>query len=268
MPEIVLALAPHPDDAEIYCGGALAKYAAEGARVHIVVATDGRKGSFVEESGDLAGLRSEEMRRAATVMGAEPPVLLGFPDMELDALPAGVLRERFVRAIRELRPTVVFAQDPYALYEAHPDHRAVGWAAIEAVNCSQLPLAYPEHLVEGLEPHLVREKYFYGDTLPGANRTIDTTAFEDRKIAAVAEHRSQVVFLVEGILRQVAMAGQNISEMAAGSSGSPLDLLAWGLRHQDAEIGRKIGVQYAEEYRWVRYHALVESALAAQGTGS
>ncbi len=47
MPQIVLALAPHPDDAEIYCGGTLAKYAAEGATVHIVVATDGRKGSFL-----------------------------------------------------------------------------------------------------------------------------------------------------------------------------------------------------------------------------
>ena len=131
--------------------------------------------------------------------------------MELDTLRPGVLREQFVRAIRRVRPDVVFAEDPYALYEPHPDHRAVAWAATEAVNCANLPLAYPQHLAEGLQPHLVREKYFYGDTLPGANRIVDTTAYMDRKMAAVAEHRSQVIFLVEGILHEVEMAGLDVS---------------------------------------------------------
>lgn len=264
MPEIVLALAPHPDDAEIFCGGALAKFASEGATIHIVVATDGRKGSFLEESDELAALRAEEMRRAAAALGAHPPVLLGFPDMELDTLRPGVLREQFVRAIRQFRPDIVFAQDAYALYESHPDHRAVAWAALEAINCAQLPLAYPQHLSEGLQPHLVREKYFYGPVLPGANKIVNTTAFIERKIASVAEHRSQVVFLVEGIARQAAMAGLDVTQVAGGSASSPLDLLAFGLRAQDAAVGRKIGAAYAEEYRWARYHELVEGALLAR----
>lgn len=262
MPEIVLALVPHPDDAEYYCGGTLARYVAEGATVHIVVATDGRKGSFLEESNTLAGLRSEEMRRAAAVLGAQPPVLLGFPDMELDTLRPGVLREQFVRAIRQVKPDVVFAEDPYALYEPHPDHRAVAWAATEAINCSKLPLAYPQHLAEGLQPHWVREKYFYGDVLPGANRVIDTTAYMDRKLAAMAEHRSQVVFLVEDVLRQAAMAGLDAADFVGAGSANPLDLLKYGIRAQDAETGRKIGAGFAEEFRWVRYHPLVEAALA------
>ncbi len=266
MPEIVLALAPHPDDAEFYCGGTLAKYVAEGATLYIVVATDGRKGSFLEESNTLAGLRAEEMRRAAAVLGAQPPVLLGFPDMELDTLRPGVLREQFVRAIRKYKPDVVFAEDPYSLYEPHPDHRAVAWAATEAINCCRLPLAYPQHLSEGLEPHWVREKYFYGNALPGANRVIDTTAFIDRKLAALGEHRSQVVFLVEDVLHQAEMAGLDAARFVAPASANPHDLLAYGIRAQDAETGRKIGAAFAEAYRWVRYHPLVEAALA-QGEG-
>jgi LmbE family N-acetylglucosaminyl deacetylase len=267
MPEIVLALVPHPDDAEIYCGGTLARYAAEGATVHIVVATDGRKGSFQEESNTLAGLRAEEMRRAAAALGAQPPVLLGFPDMELDTLPPGALREQFVRAIRQVRPNVVFAEDPYALYEPHPDHRAVAWAATEAVNCAQLPLAYPQHLAGGLQPHLVAEKYFYGVVLPGANKVVDTTAYIDRKIAAVAEHRSQVVFLIEGILHEAALAGVDVSQVVGRGSTNPLDLLAFGLRAQDAAVGGKIGVAFAEAFRWVRFHPLIEAALAAAKAG-
>ncbi len=265
MPEIVLALVPHPDDAEFYCGGTLAKFLAEGAEVHIVVATDGRKGSFQEESNTLAQLRGEEMRRAAQVLGAQPPVLLGFPDMELDTLRPGVLREQFVRAIRRVRPTIVFAEDPYTLYEPHPDHRAVAWAATEAINCADLPLAYPMHISEGLEPHLVREKYFYGNVLPGANRIVDITATIDRKIAALAEHRSQVVFLVEGILQEVAMAGLDVAAVHGLNATNPFDLLAFGIRNQDAAVGRKIGVAFAEEFRWVRYHPLVEAVLAQAG---
>lgn len=266
MSDTVLALAPHPDDAEIYCGGTLAKYIAEGATVHIVVATDGRKGSFQEQSNTLARLRAEEMRRAADVLGAQPPVLLDFPDMELDTLRPGVLREQFVRAIRRVKPDVVFAEDPYALYEPHPDHRAVAWAATEAINCSQLPLAYPQHLAEGLQPHLVREKYFYGGSLPGANKIVDVTAYIDRKMASIAEHRSQVVFLVEGVLRQVSMAGLDAAQVVGTGLANPLDLLIFGLRSQDAEVGRKIGAAFAEQFRWERYHPLVEAALAAATT--
>ncbi len=44
----VLVLAPHPDDAEFYAGGTLAKWIAEGARVIIVIATDGSKGITIQ----------------------------------------------------------------------------------------------------------------------------------------------------------------------------------------------------------------------------
>lgn len=262
MPEIVLALVPHPDDAEIYAGGLLAKLVAEGASAHIVVATDGRCGSFLEESVELAELRAGEMRRAAATLGAQPPLLLGFPDMGLDTLPPGVLRERFIHAIRQIRPDIVITEDPYALYESHPDHRAVAWAATEAINAAALPLICPEHLAAGLAPHLVAEKYFYGDRLPGANRSVDITPWIDQKLAAVAEHRTQVVFLVEGLLRQARLAGLDVRAALGAAAESPSALLAWGLRAEAAGAGQRIGVAYAEAFRYERFHPLIEAALA------
>lgn len=262
MPETVLALVPHPDDAEIYAGGLLARLIAEGATAYIVVATDGRCGSFLEESDELAQLRSEEMRRAAAALGAQPPVLLGFPDMGLDTLGPGVLRERFVRAIRQYRPDVVIAEDPYALYEPHPDHRAVAWAALEAINAANLPLIYPQHLAEGLAPHFVREKYFYGDVLPGANLWVDITPWIEVKLAAVAEHRSQVVFLVEGLLRQARLAGLDVSATLGAVAESPAALLAWGLKQLAARAGAPRGMAFAEVYRYERFHPLIEGMLA------
>lgn len=265
MPKTVLALVPHPDDAEFYAGGLLAWLVAQDHRVLIAVATDGRCGSF-EQGGDaLAAVRAEEMRRSAAVLGAEPPILLGYPDMGLDQLAPGVLREHFMHLIRQYRPDIVVTEDPFCLYDVHPDHRAVGWAAAEALNAADLPAIHPEHLAAGLAPHLVPEKYFYGEHLPGANKIIDTTAYIARKLAALAEHRSQVAFLVEGVLQEARLAGLDITATFGPAAQDPMALLAWVIRAQDAGVGQRIGVQYAEAFRYVRYHPLVEAALARAG---
>lgn len=262
MPETVLALVPHPDDAEFYAGGTLAKMIADGARVVIAVATDGRCGSFELASDSLIALRAAEMRRAAQVLGAEPPILLGHPDMGLDALAAGVLREQFVRLIRELKPRVVVTEDPFAPFDPHPDHRAVAWAAMEAIEYARLPLVYPQHLACSLAPHFVVEKYFYGNTPVFANKLVDISDTIEQKVAALLAHASQVRFIVGWILEQARMAGLDVAAQFGDAANDLSALLAWGVRTQAAEVGQRFGVAYAEAFRYVRFDPLIEAALA------
>jgi LmbE family N-acetylglucosaminyl deacetylase len=256
---------PHPDDAEIFAGGTIARFIAEGARAYLVVATDGRRGSFEHDSETLASLRAEEGRRAARALGAEPPILLGYADLELDRLPPGVLREAFIRAIRTYRPDVVIAEDPFAPYDPHPDHRAVAWAASDAISFAELPLMHPEHLEQGLEPHLVAEKYFYSEHPPSTNRVVDITATMDTKLKALAEHRSQVTFLVEGIVREARLAGVDVEAILGSMASDPWAAMEWALRSDAAEVGKRIGVAYGEAFRYVRFHPLVENLLSMQG---
>ncbi len=261
MSKTVLALVPHPDDAEFYAGGTLAKMISEGDRVYVVVATDGRCGSFTMDHESLAAIRADEMRRAAAVLGAEPPILLGYPDMGLDTLPAGVLREKFIRAIRQLRPDVVVTEDPFASFETHPDHRAVAWAAMEAINFARLPLVHPEHLAEDLLPHVVVEKYFYANNSALANKIVDISDTMERKLAALMQHRSQVEFLVEGVLIEARLAGLDVRAIFGAAADDPAALLAWGVQATAAEAGQRIGVQYAEAFRYERFGSFVEGML-------
>jgi LmbE family N-acetylglucosaminyl deacetylase len=263
MPRTVLALVPHPDDAEFFAGGTIAKMVAEGARVLMVVATDGRKGSFEHESEKLAALRAEEVRQAAKVMGIEPPILLGHPDLEVDTLRPGLLREQFIRAIRRYRPEVVIAPDAFDAYEVHPDHRAVAWAASDAVNFATLPLMHPEHRAEGLEPHYVPEKYFYRESADGANKIVDISQTMGKKLAALAEHKSQVAFLVEEVMRQARLAGLDLGALLGEAAQDPMAALTWAMQAQGAEVGAKIGVEYGEAFRYTRFHPLVETLLGA-----
>ncbi len=261
MAATVLALSAHPDDAEWFAGGLLARLGAEGARVLIAIATDGRRGSFAHAPEALARLRHDEATRAARVLRAEPPIWLGHRDLELERLPPGKLREQFIYLLRQHRPEVVVTGDA-ACPDLHPDHRAVAWAAAEALAYASLPLVHPEHLAEGLEPHFVREKYFYADDPAHGERVIDITATLEVKLSALAEHASQMHFLVEGVLRQARQAGLEWPMVFGGEPNDPTLAVRYALEDQAAQVGARAGVAYGEAFRYERYHPLVEALLA------
>ena len=259
MSKTILVFSPHPDDAEFYAGGTLASMTSEGTRVFIVIATDGCCGSFELDSASLINIRAQEAQRAAQTLGAEPPLFLGYPDSGLDRLPPGELRERFIRLIRQHKPDVVIAEDAWALYEQHPDHRAVAWAVSDALFFSSLPLVHPEHLDQGLQPHFVIEKFFYGEGI-AINKVIDISAFMEKKLAALSEHISQMTFLVQDILQQARRAGLEALANARGSD-DPMPAIAWAMQTQAAEVGQRISVQYGEAFRYVRFHPLIERLI-------
>jgi len=261
VPPRVLVFSPHPDDAEWFAGGTIARMAAEGAEVGIVVVSDGRRGSFEHDSETLARIRKGEAVRGAAALGAGEPIWLGHADLELDTLPPGKLREQFIRLIRQHRPDVVIAEDAFFPNEIHPDHRAVALAASDAVSFASLPLMHPEHLDAGLEPHFVVEKYFYAAAPSAINKIVDITDTMDRKLAAMGEHRSQVSFLVEDVRRQARLAGIDLETILGQAAGDPMAALTWAIQAEASEVGRREGLAYGEAFRYVRFHPIVEALL-------
>jgi LmbE family N-acetylglucosaminyl deacetylase len=158
MPEkIVLAIVPHPDDAEFYAGGLLAKLVSEGAAVKILIATDGRCGTYRNSPTEIVEIRKKEALEAGKVFNAEVE-MLGYKDYELNAVTPLELREKLVRTIREYQPNIVITQDAYARNEVHPDHRTLAWAASDAINFSQLPNIFSEQKSQKLEPHFAKAR--------------------------------------------------------------------------------------------------------------
>lgn len=261
-----MVLVPHPDDAEFYAGGFIARLAVEGWRVVIVTATDGRRGSFVETEEDLILKRAEEARLGGKLIGAAEVLLLGYPDGGLDELPPGALRSEFVRLIRQYRPALTISQDPFYPLEDHPDHRACAWAVSDAIGMCYLPLAYPEHMAAGLKTHAVPEKYYY--TAPGsptANRIEDITATIDTRIAALRAHNTQMEFLVQEIIDQASMAGLNPDDLLSMFGGDRGEAMGWFIRQEAAETGKLAGFEYGEAYHYDRYHPAIEMVLSQMG---
>jgi LmbE family N-acetylglucosaminyl deacetylase len=186
----------HPDDAEFGCGGTVALWTAEGYEMAYVVATDGSKGSAdpAMEPGRLIAMRQEEQRRAAEVLGVKEVIFLNYADGYLEHTLA--LRRDIARAIRRFRPERLITMTPYRSFSVsgsvnHPDHLAVGDAALAAVYpTARDRLTFPELLAEGLEPYNVREVYVMGTESPDI--WIDITTTMERKIEALLQHSSQL----------------------------------------------------------------------------
>ena len=257
----VLIFAPHPDDAEFHAGGFLAKLKAEGADILIVTATDGCCGTYHASREELAAIRQAEAEAAAKIQGAEVR-FLGYHDFELNTVPAGELCEKLVRIIREYRPDTVLAEDAYGADEVHPDHRALAWAALDAINFAMLPNVYPTHKEDGLEPHFIADKYYYTEDPARMNCVMDISATIENKMAGMMAHASQVEFLVEDVMRQAMMAGVDLGEyLNTGENTDPTNTIRTAMLAQAAELGKSIGAAYAEGYHHIRFHPYVEGLI-------
>jgi len=109
----LLAIAAHPDDVELTCGGTLIKAAKQGYRTAVVDLTGGESGTYGSRT-----LRADEAVRAAEVLGVVERRNAGLPDAGL--YNTAETRRIVVELIRHFRPRVVIL--PYPIGR-HPDHR-------------------------------------------------------------------------------------------------------------------------------------------------
>ncbi|MEX2531849.1 MAG: bacillithiol biosynthesis deacetylase BshB1 [Gemmatimonadota bacterium] len=226
----VLAVFAHPDDAELVCGGALAKAAARGERVGILDLTRGEMGTR-----GTPELREEEAKAAADVLGVRVRRNAGLPDGRLEN--SHEAREVVAAHLRELRPRVVVT---HWLEGRHPDHGAAARLAVDASFVAGLRNAE----VPG-EPHrplkIVHGTAFREDA-PRPSFVVDVTGEVERKLEAIRCFQSQ--------FQGLSAAG----EVFAGGS-RPLEEQ---VRAHLAYHGSRIRAAYGEPF-WMRETFAVDS---------
>jgi LmbE family N-acetylglucosaminyl deacetylase len=224
----VLGVFAHPDDAEIAAGGILAAWAAAGREVHLLILTNGDRGSQDPAASreELAATRRAETEAAAEVLGLASARVLSTHDGELEN--TDIVREAVTRRIREVRAETVVSVDPTAVffenrYYNHSDHRTAGWIALD--SCfpgSGNPHFFSEHLGESLQVQDVHDVWLGWTNDANRIEPIDAVSFR-KKIDALAAHVSQIT---EGIAYWDEQLGKDARR-----------------------LGEKISAEFAEEYR-------------------
>ena len=203
----ILVIAAHPDDVDFGTAASVATWTDAGLEVIYCIVTDGDAGGSDRSVSreDMAVIRRAEQTAAAKCVGVSDLRFLGYPDGRVEATLA--LRKDLARVIRQVQPGRVVCPSPERNYArpgaSHPDHRAVGSAAMDAVYPdARNPFAFPELLdEEQLEPWSVPELWIAGGLEP--NEFVDVTETFPRKLAALRSHVSQVGDRddLEGLLR-------------------------------------------------------------------
>lgn len=215
----VLAITPHPDDAELLCGGTLIRAGDFGHRTGILDLTTGELGSR-----GTPRQREIESQRAAEVLGLAARRNLGLSDARIHNDEES--RARLVEAIRELRPRTVIL--PY--FEGrHPDHRVASQLAYDACYLAGLR-RYPA-AGEPYRPTKVLYALAYREHTVKPTFVVDTSDVFERKLEAIRCYGSQ------------------FDDVKALGELYPADVSLYELvRIQDAHYGSLIRAAYGEPF--------------------
>lgn len=199
----VMVVMAHPDDAEVFCGGTVARLISSGVTVQTVKVTSGNRGSRDNDYSleSLAKERLEEDQKAAAVLGItkEHNVHLGVNDGEVENnIPTIGL---IANEIRKFKPDLIITHNPEDIiirfnegenWVNHRDHRNTGKSTIDAAYpYSRDNLFFPEQLQNGVNPHsvtrfLLVDYYDHPDCID-----INITDFLTKKTDALSAHTSQ-----------------------------------------------------------------------------
>jgi LmbE family N-acetylglucosaminyl deacetylase len=158
----VLGVYAHPDDETFCTGGTLAKYAAAGAEIMVVSATQGEAGQIRDALAatrrTLGQVRVSEMQQACHHLGVQHVVCLDYGDGKLSHLDPTVLVTKITEIIRIFQPDIVLTFGNDGVY-GHPDHITIGAATDTAFGLASDAGAFPEHRVIGLRAHAPSRLY-------------------------------------------------------------------------------------------------------------
>jgi LmbE family N-acetylglucosaminyl deacetylase len=124
----VVVVAPHPDDEVLGCGGVMARHAANGDEVSVIIATRGAPELFSDESVERT---RAEARCAHAILGARETRFLDFPAPRLDVTPGHLLADSLARQFCELQAERVYLPHHG---DIHTDHGRVYQAVLVAAR--------------------------------------------------------------------------------------------------------------------------------------
>ncbi|TCK64840.1 bacillithiol biosynthesis deacetylase BshB1 [Winogradskyella wandonensis] len=227
----ILAFGAHPDDVELGCGAVLAKEVENGKSVGIIDLTRGELGTRGTEQ-----TRDEEATNSAKILGIAVRENLGFADGFF------VNDEKhqieIIKMIRKYRPEIVLCN---AIEDRHIDHGKGSKLVSDACFLSGLVKIETELdavIQDNWRPKVVYHYIQWKDIKP--DFVVDVSGFMDKKMEAVLAYKTQF-YNPKSSEPETPISSKNFT-----------DSIAYRARN----LGRLIGVEYAEGFTTERYAAV------------
>jgi len=238
----VLIAVAHGDDAALFVGGTIRLLADAGCSIHLLRFTDDCTDSVGLDPASTVAANDTELAQACAILGIAERTDLGYPSDTLGDVRRGELREHAIRIVRQVRPYAVLTFDPYAAYgEDNQDHVRVAQEMDESVWTAMFDKHHPEHLANGLAPHGVVERWYFGRRVTDPTDIVDVSSVATIKAEAAVAHRT----MMGNLMHQLTLM--------ADTAGLDADQVQHLLADQDDLVRSTVQRSTTEAFRIVRF---------------
>ncbi|MCP4977158.1 MAG: PIG-L family deacetylase, partial [Maribacter sp.] len=159
--KVLAAIQPHSDDIPIFAGGTVAKLIKEGYVGYLIRTSNDDHAGRGSTVGEVIRNNEEDNDKVAKALGLSKVFNLGYRNHRMDNISIQELRGRLIFLFRLLKVDTIITYDPWGHYEENPDHYITARAVEAARWMAGGRLDYPEHMEAGINPHSVKERYYF-----------------------------------------------------------------------------------------------------------
>jgi LmbE family N-acetylglucosaminyl deacetylase len=261
--KVLAAIQPHSDDLSLFAAGTIAKLINEGYTGCLIRMTNDEKAGRGATTGEVVLNNERDNDAVAKALGLTRVFNLNYRNHRMDNESRQEIRGRLIHLFRLLEIDTIVCYDPWGHYEENPDHYVTAQVVESACWMAGSARDYVEQLEAGLQPHAVREKYYFARGPQLVNRVVDITDSIDRKVECNRVNVTQGPAGENGARLKALLASRKQRLPILGNDDETanrqyikqivLDLDSMRLRGvpSDREIGRRYGFEWAEAFHYV-----------------
>jgi len=260
--KVFALITPHLDDGPIFAGGTVAKLLNEGYTGYLIRTSNDEKDSFGLTLGETVLANERDAHGFVKLMNLKQVFDLSYRNHRMDEASRTELRARLIFLFRLLKVNTVLSYDPWGHYEENPDHYVTAQCVESACWMAGGHLDLPEHFAAGLKPQSVTEKYYFARGPQLVNRVVDIAPFLDTKLAAIRSCRTMLGHMVQDLNASLTARNQRLPAFTGDGEKAIAEYAKAVFEERDGAIGRKYGLQYAEEFHYIGPDTSLDSYIS------
>lgn len=249
--KVLAVVTPHLDDGLFFAGGTIAKLINEGYEGYLIRVSNDEMCSIDLTPGETIAAAERDAMRVCEELGLHPPIELGYRNHEVDMVGQAHLRGRLIYLFRVLKVDTVLTYDPSSAYEENPDHNIVSRATEAACWMAGYAKEYPEHLLAGVTPYAVSDRYYFARGPQIVNRAVDITKYLDKKLTAICAAQTAMRQLVQELRAYLARRGVLLEWLEGEDEVAVEEYARRQTISRDQRVGARLGLGAAEEFHYL-----------------
>lgn len=260
--KVLAVIQPHNDDIPIFAGGTVAKLIHEGYTGYLIRTTNDEAAGSGNSMGERVLNNERDNEALVKIFGLKKAYSLDYRNHRMDENNIQEIKSRLIFLFRLLKVDTLICYDPWGHYEENPDHYITAKAVEAARWMAGMSTDYPEQL-EVVEPHTVKEMYYFARGPQIVNRIVDISPFIDRKVESIVTCQTQGPGGSHGARLRKKLADEGRKLAALGDDDNTanfnyvknfvLDIDSEYSRGvpSDKKIGEKYGLSWAEQFHYI-----------------